>query len=70
MASCLVDYLTFVILFYVMQGKYFYLTPGICPSLGTMKSILESAGGKLLAKQPSYRKIMEHKQNKVLKLCI
>lgn len=34
-----------------------------------MKSILESAGGKLLAKQPSYRKIMEHKQNKVLVQC-
>lgn len=50
----------------VMQGKYFYLTPGICPSLSTMKSILESAGGKLLTKQPSYRKIMEHNQNKVL----
>lgn len=51
-----------------MQGKYFYLTPGICPSLSTMKSILESAGGKLLTKQPSYRKIMEHNQNKVLKV--
>uniref|UniRef100_A0A3Q4MHA2 PAX-interacting protein 1 n=1 Tax=Neolamprologus brichardi TaxID=32507 RepID=A0A3Q4MHA2_NEOBR len=50
----------------VMQGKYFYLTPGICPSLSTMKSILESAGGKLLTKQPSYRKIMEHNQNKNL----
>ena len=51
-----------------VQGKYFYLTPGMCPSLSTMKPILESAGGKLLAKQPSYRKIMEHKQNKVLTL--
>uniref|UniRef100_A0A1A8A2I9 PAX-interacting protein 1 n=1 Tax=Nothobranchius furzeri TaxID=105023 RepID=A0A1A8A2I9_NOTFU len=50
----------------LFKGKYFYLTPGICPSLSTMKAILESAGGKLLAKQPSYRKIMEHKQNKVL----
>lgn len=49
----------------VLQGKYFYLTPGVCPSLSTLKSILESAGGKLLAKQPSYRKIIEHKQNKV-----
>lgn len=49
-----------------MKGKLFYLTPGICPSIGTMKAILESAGGKLLSKQPSYRKIMEHKQNKVL----
>lgn len=49
----------------VLQGRYFYLTPGVCPSLSTMKSILESAGGKLLAKQPSYRKIIEHKQNKV-----
>lgn len=48
------------------QGKLFYLTPGVCPSLGTMKAILESAGGKLLSKQPSYRKIMEHQQNKVL----
>uniref|UniRef100_A0A096MF41 PAX-interacting protein 1 n=1 Tax=Poecilia formosa TaxID=48698 RepID=A0A096MF41_POEFO len=48
------------------KGKYFYLTPGICPSLSTMKAILESAGGKLLVKQPSYRKIMEHKQNKNL----
>ncbi|XP_034039105.1 PAX-interacting protein 1 isoform X2 [Thalassophryne amazonica] len=50
----------------LFKGKYFYLTPGICPSLSTMKSILESAGGKLLARQPSYRKIMEHKQNKNL----
>ncbi|KAL7385909.1 hypothetical protein ABVT39_001796 [Epinephelus coioides] len=50
----------------LFKGKYFYLTPGICPSLSTMKPILESAGGKLLAKQPSYRKIMEHKQNKNL----
>ncbi|XP_014826233.1 PREDICTED: PAX-interacting protein 1 isoform X1 [Poecilia mexicana] len=50
----------------LFKGKYFYLTPGICPSLSTMKAILESAGGKLLVKQPSYRKIMEHKQNKNL----
>ncbi|XP_061694687.1 PAX-interacting protein 1 isoform X2 [Syngnathoides biaculeatus] len=50
----------------LFKGRYFYLTPGMCPSLGTMKSIVESAGGKLLAKQPSYRKIMEHKQNKNL----
>ncbi|KAJ3595202.1 hypothetical protein NHX12_004506 [Muraenolepis orangiensis] len=50
----------------LFKGKYFYITPGICPSLGTMKAILESAGGKLLPKQPSYRKIMEHKQNKNL----
>lgn len=50
----------------LFKGKYFYITPGICPSLGTMKAILESAGGKLLSKQPSYRKIMEHKQNKNL----
>ncbi|XP_067330565.1 PAX-interacting protein 1 isoform X2 [Channa argus] len=50
----------------LFKGKYFYLTPGICPSISTMKSILESAGGKLMAKQPSYRKIMEHKQNKNL----
>ncbi|XP_041660130.1 PAX-interacting protein 1 [Cheilinus undulatus] len=50
----------------LFKGKFFYLTPGVCPSLGTMKSILESAGGKLLTKQPSYRKIMEHKQNKNL----
>ncbi|XP_029381392.1 PAX-interacting protein 1 [Echeneis naucrates] len=50
----------------LFKGKCFYLTPGICPSISTMKSILESAGGKLLAKQPSYKKIMEHKQNKNL----
>lgn len=50
----------------LFKGKFFYLTPGICPSLSTMKSILESAGGKLMAKQPSYRKILEHKQNKNL----
>lgn len=30
-----------------------------------MKSIVESAGGKLLSKQPSFRTVMEHKQNKV-----
>ncbi|RXM98926.1 PAX-interacting protein 1 [Acipenser ruthenus] len=47
-------------------GKFFYITPGICPSLTTMKAIVECAGGKLLAKQPSFRKIMEHKQNKSL----
>uniref|UniRef100_A0A3P8WZZ6 PAX-interacting protein 1 n=1 Tax=Cynoglossus semilaevis TaxID=244447 RepID=A0A3P8WZZ6_CYNSE len=50
----------------LFKGKFFFLTPGICPSLSTMKSILESAGGKLLAKQPSFRKIMEHKQDKNL----
>ncbi|XP_051944079.1 PAX-interacting protein 1 [Hippocampus zosterae] len=50
----------------LFKGKYFYLTPGMCPSLSTMKAIVESAGGKLLAKQPSYRKIMEHKHNKNL----
>lgn len=50
------------------QGKFFYITPGICPSLSTMRAIVESAGGKLLSRQPSFRKIMEHKQNKVLPL--
>uniref|UniRef100_A0A673K8S0 PAX-interacting protein 1 n=1 Tax=Sinocyclocheilus rhinocerous TaxID=307959 RepID=A0A673K8S0_9TELE len=50
----------------LFKGKYFYITPGICPSLGTMKVIVESAGGKVLFKQPTYRKIMEHKQNKNL----
>lgn len=30
-----------------------------------MKAIVECAGGKVLAKQPSFRKLMEHKQNKV-----
>ncbi|XP_020371789.2 PAX-interacting protein 1 [Rhincodon typus] len=50
----------------LFKGKYFYITPGICPSLATMKAIIECAGGKLLSKQPSYRKIMEHKQNKSL----
>ncbi|KTF93275.1 hypothetical protein cypCar_00005236 [Cyprinus carpio] len=50
----------------LFKGKYFYITPGICPSLSTMKVIVESAGGKVLSKQPSYRKIMEHKQNKNL----
>lgn len=48
------------------QGKYFYITPGICPGLSIMRSIVESAGGKLLSRQPSFRKIMEHRQNKVL----
>ncbi|XP_067864383.1 PAX-interacting protein 1 [Heptranchias perlo] len=50
----------------LFKGKYFYITPGICPSLATMKAIIDCAGGKLLSKQPSYRKIMEHKQNKSL----
>lgn len=50
----------------LFKGKYFYITPGICPSLSTMKLIVESAAGKVLSKQPSYRKIMEHKQNKNL----
>lgn len=30
-----------------------------------MKAIVECAGGKVLSKQPSFRKLMEHKQNKV-----
>ncbi|XP_041102802.1 PAX-interacting protein 1-like [Polyodon spathula] len=50
----------------LFKGKFFYITPGICPSLTTMKAIVECAGGKLLTKQPSFRKIMEHKQNKSL----
>ncbi|XP_063159441.1 PAX-interacting protein 1 [Candoia aspera] len=50
----------------LFKGKYFYITPGICPSLSTMKSIVECAGGKVLSKQPSFRKLMEHKQNKSL----
>ncbi|KAG8441313.1 hypothetical protein GDO86_003110 [Hymenochirus boettgeri] len=50
----------------LFKGKYFYITPGICPSLSTMKAIVECAGGKILTKQPSFRKIMEHKQNKRL----
>jgi len=54
-----------VVSLFFKQGKYFYITPGICPSLSTMKVIVESAGGKVLSKQPSFRKIMEHKQNKV-----
>ncbi|MGH0154568.1 UNVERIFIED_CONTAM: hypothetical protein FKN15_030603 [Acipenser sinensis] len=49
----------------LFKGKFFYITPGICPSLTTMKAIVECAGGKMLTKQPSFRKIMEHKQNKV-----
>ncbi|MCJ8744747.1 hypothetical protein PDJAM_G00122100 [Pangasius djambal] len=50
----------------LFKGKFFYITPGICPSLSTMRAIVESAGGKLLSRQPSFRKIMEHKQNKNL----
>lgn len=50
----------------LFKGKYFYITPGICPSLSTMKAIVECAGGKVLSKQPSFRKLMEHKQNKSL----
>ncbi|MBN3308106.1 PAXI1 protein, partial [Amia calva] len=50
----------------LFKGKYFYITPGICPSLITMKAIVECAGGRVLSKQPSFRKIMEHKQNKSL----
>lgn len=30
-----------------------------------MKAIVECAGGKVLSKQPSFRKLMEHKQNQV-----
>lgn len=51
------------------QAKYFYITPGICPSLSTMKAIVECAGGKVLSKQPSFRKLVEHKQNKVGRGC-
>ncbi|KAF4020497.1 hypothetical protein G4228_011631 [Cervus hanglu yarkandensis] len=50
----------------LFKAKYFYITPGICPSLSTMKAIVECAGGKVLSKQPSFRKLMEHKQNKSL----
>ncbi|KAH0520270.1 PAX-interacting protein 1 [Microtus ochrogaster] len=50
----------------LFKTKYFYITPGICPSLATMKAIVECAGGKVLSKQPSFRKLMEHKQNKSL----
>ncbi|KAM4029229.1 PAX-interacting protein 1 [Anomaloglossus baeobatrachus] len=50
----------------LFKGKYFYITPGICPSLSTIRSIVECAGGKILTKPPSFRKIMEHKQNKSL----
>lgn len=48
-----------------LQAKYFYITPGICPSLSTMKAIVECAGGKVLPRQPSFRKLVEHKHNKV-----
>lgn len=54
----------------LFKGKYFYITPGICPSLSTMKAIVECAGGKVLSKQPSFRKLMEHKQNKNLSAII
>ncbi|CAM4597374.1 unnamed protein product, partial [Lepidochelys kempii] len=54
----------------LFKGKYFYITPGICPSLSTMKAIVECAGGKVLSKQPSFRKLMEHKQNKSLSAII
>ncbi|XP_054971527.1 PAX-interacting protein 1 isoform X1 [Pan paniscus] len=50
----------------LFKAKYFYITPGICPSLSTMKAIVECAGGKVLSKQPSFRKLMEHKQNSSL----
>ncbi|XP_040116070.1 PAX-interacting protein 1 [Oryx dammah] len=50
----------------LFKAKYFYITPGICPSLSTMKAIVECAGGKVLSKQPSFRKLVEHKQNKSL----
>ncbi|OWK06318.1 hypothetical protein Celaphus_00012444, partial [Cervus elaphus hippelaphus] len=32
-------------------AKYFYITPGICPSLSTMKAIMECARGKMLTMQ-------------------
>ncbi|XP_055277605.1 PAX-interacting protein 1 isoform X1 [Moschus berezovskii] len=50
----------------LFKAKYFYITPGICPSLSTMKAIVECAGGKVLSKQPSFRRLMEHKQSKSL----
>ncbi|KAF4026571.1 hypothetical protein G4228_019360 [Cervus hanglu yarkandensis] len=50
----------------LFKVKYFYITPGICPSLSTMKMIMECAGGKVLSKQPSFRKLMEHKEDKSL----
>ncbi|KAB0344214.1 hypothetical protein FD754_021140, partial [Muntiacus muntjak] len=50
----------------LFKAKYLYITPGICPSLSTMKAIVECAGGKVLSKKPSIRKLMEHKQDKSL----
>lgn len=50
----------------LFKAKYFYITPGICPSLSTMKAIVECAGGKVLPRQPSFRKLVEHKHNKSL----
>ncbi|XP_043751775.1 PAX-interacting protein 1-like [Cervus elaphus] len=49
----------------LFKAKYFYITPGICPSLSTMKAIMECARGKVLSKQPSFQKFMEYKQDKV-----
>ncbi|XP_065772879.1 LOW QUALITY PROTEIN: PAX-interacting protein 1-like [Muntiacus reevesi] len=46
----------------LFKVKYFYITPGICPCLSTMKAIMECAGGKVLSKQPSSQKFMEYKQ--------
>ncbi|ELW69778.1 PAX-interacting protein 1 [Tupaia chinensis] len=53
----------------LFKAKYFYITPGICPSLSTMKAIVECAGGKVLAKQPSFRKLLEHRQSKCMCAC-
>ncbi|CAI9149015.1 unnamed protein product, partial [Rangifer tarandus platyrhynchus] len=50
----------------LFKAKYFYITPGICPSLSAMKAIVKCAGGKVLSKQLSIRKLMEHKQDKSL----
>nr|XP_020728915.1 PAX-interacting protein 1-like [Odocoileus virginianus texanus] len=48
----------------LFKAKYFYITPGICPSLSAMKAIVKCAGGEVLSKEPSIRKLMEHKQDK------
>ncbi|XP_078719595.1 PAX-interacting protein 1 [Lampetra fluviatilis] len=50
----------------LFQGLFFYLTPGMCPSLATMRSIIECAGGRVLTKQPGLQRLAEHRNNKNL----
>uniref|UniRef100_A0A8C4N5N7 PAX-interacting protein 1 n=1 Tax=Eptatretus burgeri TaxID=7764 RepID=A0A8C4N5N7_EPTBU len=50
----------------IFQGLHFYITPGICPSLSTMRTIASAGDGRLLPKQPSWQQVFDHQRGKSL----